>query len=701
MNLRIACMSVWLAALASMAGAQSFKTPTLLDRALMTLPRGNMTEIVPGQILVKFSQRTADSVEGSALMQMRADSLVHAEAKFLNRIADSGWVLFSIPEDVDSRWLARELRLRPGVITAQPVNKIYPLQLAPPNDPDWDIIETSENLIFNTGEDDHSFRRLWYLDDINAWDGWTVWPNRWFTFQTKSRLAPLIAIIDTGVDMDHPDFANAGRMNTDVVHGGQLSKPLSKQFRFGEVDPAGTPNDIHGHGTHVAGLALAAGNNGGLNGMGMIGSGYAARGMILRVFDSQGQGTDADAAAAIYYAADNKADVINLSLGTENYSQIFQDAVTHAFERGSLVIAAGNEDGQGGGDLGPIYPAACSGALAVTANGPDKIPATTNYTGYGRYMSLAAPGGDVVIGSDFSWFKIQYDYSTAPRYSNTLSEMGLSPEFTYDYAYLVGTSMASPLVAGAAGMWYGRWGVQQNTGYANIRAYQALQRSAESVMGAPNGGWEPYQGYGSLDMGALMRNEDARGALVGSIMGIVYANATPLANVAVKAQRAGSAVVFTTTTLADGTYRYDALPPGTYTVTAAPLGLTKTRRVVVRAGCDFPNFNLWCGPVTGDDTPPQVVRAGPWFAVRESAMNVRHWGYDTQTGIDRITFEIGTTRGGRDVMAPREMVQDGNMSSPVGGGFRLQMGITYWGRVTWFNGAGLSRTVDFQFQRTS
>src|SRR5256885_4946842 len=104
---------------------------------------------------------------------------------------------------------------------------------------------------------------------------------------------------------------------------------------------------------------------------------------------------------------------IYLSLGSTNFSQLFQDAVTYAFQRGSAVICAGNENGNGGGNLGPIYPAACSGALGVTANAPDYFSADDYYAGYGSYVDIAAPGGDLVAGADY--YIIQYVWSTACR----------------------------------------------------------------------------------------------------------------------------------------------------------------------------------------------------------------------------------------------------------------------------------------------
>jgi hypothetical protein len=442
---------------------------------------------------------------------------------------------------------------------------------------------------------------------------------------------------------------------------------------------------------------VAAGNNGGFQGHGMIGTGYPAKAMILRVFDASGNGSDADAAAAIYWAADKGAAVINLSLGTRNYSQLFQDAVTYAFQKGSLVIAAGNESGNGGGDLGPIYPAACSGVFAVTANGPDFVPAVTNYTGIGSYLSMAAPGGDVVIAPDFTWFKIQYDFSTTPTYPVALNDLPINPPIVENYSYLVGTSMASPMVAGAATLWYGRFKQNQASGWANIRAAQTLARSAQSVMDAPNGGWEPYQGFGVLDMESLLLQGNPRNATVGSIQGIVYYNGTAIANVPVKAKRLTSPVVYSTTTGPDGTYRFDQLPPWNYTVWAAPFGAYKQRHLNVQAGCDMPGIDLWAGTFTGDTTAPVVAKARA-HTVGTNNITVDHFAYDTETGIDKTMIQIGDVQGGNSLLRSFEIWPRGSNYFYFGQ-LNFKVGITYWCRLTYTNGAGLTTFRDFSFQR--
>lgn len=688
-------LSISLALLLAAQPHRAPQTPIVfpdLQRYFARLPRGPMNETLPGQVLVKFRPSFATRLlEGSpeGTSAAAAGALVPG-GRIVSQVGRSGWTLWSVPAATDVRALIETIKKRPEVLAAQPSNRIYPL-IPAPNDPDWSVYEDSEDLVFSLEGDVEPFRRVWHLEETQALAGWSIWPNTYYTAANKPADPPIIAVIDTGCDMNHPDFANAGGANTDSQFGGQLDKAHSVRFELGEqVD--GTPEDLNGHGTHVTGIALASGNNGSFVGHGTLGTGYPCKGMVLRVFDDQGVGSDADAAAAIYYAIDHGADVINLSLGTTNFSQLFQDACTYAFQSGALVVASGNENGSGGGNLGPIYPAACSGVLAVSANGPDQIPAVATYSGYGPYIDIAAPGGDVLIDQNpFNpSYKIQFVWSTASRDPNTALHQNsvLVPPYDLNYAYLAGTSMASPCVAGAAGLYYGKNGLDQKTGWANLRAYRALERSAANVMGAPRGSWEPYQGYGSLDIESLLLDSNARGATVGAFEGIVYYNGTALGNVTVRAAKPGSRVKYQTSTRPDGSYRFELLPPGVYNVTAIPFGAAKTKSATVVVGSDQTGVDFWCGSYSGDETTPTVGRFDV-LSFTSTGLSVRHWAYDTETGIDRMSFRIGSTPGGTNVLADTEVFPETNVVNI--GGLNIPRFNTFQARYT--NGGNMTTTV--------
>ncbi len=203
----------------------------------------------------------------------------------------------------------------------------------------------------------------------------------------------VLAVIDSGVQLSHPDLA--GRL----VPG----------YDFVNRDP--TPEDDFGHGTMVAGIAAASTNNG----VGVAGAIWSGKLMPIKVLDSRGAANDDNIAAGIRYAVDRGADVINLSLGGPGASTILQNAVDYATTNDVVVVGAAGNDG----DTEPHYPAACEGVVAVGA--VDNAGNLASFSSRGSWISMVAPGVSI---------------TTTTRASS--------------YGQGSGTSFSSPLVAAVA-----------------------------------------------------------------------------------------------------------------------------------------------------------------------------------------------------------------------------------------------------------
>jgi thermitase len=202
----------------------------------------------------------------------------------------------------------------------------------------------------------------------------------------------IVAVIDSGVCFDHPDLQ--GRF----VDGG-----------YDYVDDDTTPMDEMGHGCAVSGIIAANANNA----IGIAGIAPNTRILPLRVLDANGIGTYADVISAIYQAVSSGADIINLSLGGQNHSQLLEQAVNYAVANGVQVVAgAGNT-----GTEGVFYPAKYPNVIAVGSYGMDGK--RSSFSTYGNEVDTIAPGENIL----------------------TTTKAG-------NYAYFTGTSMAVPYVTG-------------------------------------------------------------------------------------------------------------------------------------------------------------------------------------------------------------------------------------------------------------
>ncbi|MGH9000346.1 MAG: S8 family serine peptidase, partial [Acidimicrobiia bacterium] len=246
----------------------------------------------------------------------------------------------------------------------------------------------------------------------------------------------VLAVLDSGVDLDHPDLA--GRL----VPGWDV------------VDDDSRPDDDHGHGTMVAGVAAARTGNG----RGVAGVAWRGSIMPVKVMSSEGFATDADVAEGIVWATDHGADVINLSLAAPGSSTALQSAVDYALAGDVVVVAAAGNDASSV----PNWPAAARGVIAVGA--VDRSGARAAFSSFGSWVDLVAPGVEL---------------------ATTANDGGES------YALADGTSFASPLVAGVALLVRA-----YDPGAGPAAVADRLVRSATD-RGAP--GPDPYSGAGVVN----------------------------------------------------------------------------------------------------------------------------------------------------------------------------------------------------------
>ncbi len=262
-------------------------------------------------------------------------------------------------------------------------------------------------------------------------------PQAWDTTQGSANV--IVAVIDTGVLLKHPDLQGKLVQGYDFIADSNIA--IDGNGIDNNPDDPGDKS-LGGstfHGTHVAGTVGALTNNG----KGIAGVGWLTKVMPLRVLGRGGAGKDYDIEQAIRYAAGlsndsgtvpaKRADVINLSLGGETISDTFQTVINQARQAGVfIVVAAGND-----GVSTPMYPAALSGVIAVSAVGVDKKLAS--YSNYGSYIDVTAPGGDSTA-----------DLNGDGLPDEITSTLGDDKKGSIEFIYgaEMGTSMAAPHVAG-------------------------------------------------------------------------------------------------------------------------------------------------------------------------------------------------------------------------------------------------------------
>lgn len=296
-----------------------------------------------------------------------------------------------------------------------------------------------------------------YPTDCAVPDADMDWEEAYSELGSNFNGSAIVAVIDTGIDPNHPD------LNDKIVDG------------WDYLDLDDDPADTYGHGTHVAGIALAETSNG----EGTAGVGYSPniKVMPLRVCNERGCPTDA-IVNAIYHAADNGANVINMSLGGGTPSDAEQTAINYAWNNGLVIAASSGNDSASS----VSYPAAFANCIAVGSTTWDDTLAS--YSNEGSALDVVAPGGEMSSLHDPEGI-----YSTMPTYSVYLTHRRFGYSMNYDQ--LQGTSMAAPQVSGLAGLLFAM-GVTDN-----VQVRQIIEDTVDDLGAA---GWDPSFGWGRINV---------------------------------------------------------------------------------------------------------------------------------------------------------------------------------------------------------
>ena len=390
----------------------------------MTVEKTDLSKVKDRQLIIKL--RNTDEVNKLDLVSL---GLQRIETPI--NIIKRGIIVTRIPEDQDFDSKLLELRAHPLFMSVEP-NYLVKAAVIP---------------------NDSLFNKQWYLSHINM-------PSAWDLYQGSSDI--IVAVLDTGVNYNHPDLLDRIWINSaelengidddgngyiDDIYGYCTTTPKDS---FSPYDPM----DDNGHGTMVAGIIAASGNNA----AGIAGLDWNCKILPVKVLDSTGEGTTLSVIAGIDFAIAQGADIINMSYGASTDSLDEKDAIWDAYLAGvTLVAASGNKNT----DI--AYPAKYMPVISVGATGP--TDQRSSFSNYGEGLDIAAPGEEIFTTN------IDNNYSSGR-----------------------GTSFSAPVVTGILSLLQG-----QNRAIIPREAERLLESSAFMPSPYENSEWNYYFGYGRVD----------------------------------------------------------------------------------------------------------------------------------------------------------------------------------------------------------
>jgi len=376
----------------------NFKLESEPGEILVALKNGRMKNFLE-KVSTKFSIKTEDSIPSLDTLLLRTDNKAKANE-----------IIKSLSQDPD-------------------------VEVVGPNYKVWTMLDVNDPM-----EKDQYALKL--IEAKKAWD------------ITQGRAETIIAIVDTGVDLSHPDLKDK------LVPGFSALKDKEDDHnqKIG--------GDDNGHGTHCAGIAAGIGNNG----IGIAGVALKNKIMPVRVLGGAGSGSLFSIAKGVDWAVDNNASVISMSLGGPSSAMdlVVERAVNKALKKNIPVVAAMGNSGKEEKSV----PACIKGVIAVgaTDSNDKKAPFST----FGSHISVSAPGVQIL--------------STMPTYDVFITkEYGVSK----NYAALSGTSMATPVVSGVVGLIRSK--------YPNLTPAQIKERLEKSSDDLGQTGFDKLYGHGRVN----------------------------------------------------------------------------------------------------------------------------------------------------------------------------------------------------------
>lgn len=403
-------------------------------------------EVIPGSDVgissVTTINRKEDVKETKKIIPSGENDQVKGEATDKEGLDRIYTIEFKSDKDISS--VIKEYSSDPNIEYAEPDYQVT--TQVDPNDPYY----------ASSGSWGQAYADLWGIKKINSGAAWNT---------TTGSNSVVVAVIDTGIDYNHPDLAANVWTNTDEVPSNGVDDDsngyIDDYYGYDFYNEDGDPFDDHAHGTHCSGTIGGVGNNN----LGVVGVNWNVKIMAVKFLNSSGSGYTSDAVSATYYAVNNGAKVLSNSWGGSGRSSTMQTAIDYAYNNNvTFVAAAGNSNT----DAYNYTPAGLNHVMTISAT--DYQDNKASFSSWGNVVEFAAPGVDIL---------------------SLKASGGSCTMVGTNYCRMSGTSMATPHAAGLAALV-----LSANPGLTPDQVQQMMQNGVDDL---GTSGKDIYFGYGRIN----------------------------------------------------------------------------------------------------------------------------------------------------------------------------------------------------------